>query len=277
MSNEQRSGPFSKEEKQFIIDNCKSLSAEEIAKSLRRNIETVKRYIHTTLGETANVSMPAVYSAQQSLKNSPVWKELKNQFTEDELNTFLYHWSRLIAQFDEDVYPTEELQIIEYIRTLILTNRVLTRHKKNLDELESLEKELGYELQLDMEEQDQAKIAGLRTLINALRAAQDQNLKDYKDLIDKKSKQEASLKGTREQRVKDIEQRGVTLTGLMKELTLNKEFREKVGIEMEKMRLAAEAEVLRLSELHKYVDGSYDIPFLTPETVKRKIEDQNNE
>ena len=41
-----------------------------------------------------------------------------------------------------------------------------------------------------------------------------------------------------------------------------------MGIEMEKMRLAAYEEEKRLSEYHQYEDHVVDQPFLTPETVK---------
>lgn len=270
MSNHgQKSGPMSKAEKGFIIDNCESMSIQDIATALKRNVNTIQKFVEKNVGTTGAVSPTDVFSAQKSIKTSPVWTELKEQFTPAELDVFLYHWSRLISQFNDDVYPTEELQIIEYIRTMLLTNRVLKRHRQNLNELEALEDELAQELNMDVDIQDLSKIASLRALINGLRAAQDTNLKDYKDLIDKKSRQETALKGTRDQRITEIEKKGTTLTGLIKELTFNKEYREKVGRDMEKMRLAADAEIIRLSELHKYEDGAIDIPFLTPQTVRR--------
>ena len=41
-----------------------------------------------------------------------------------------------------------------------------------------------------------------------------------------------------------------------------------IGIEMEKMRHATNTEADRLSEYHKYEDGTIDQPFLTPDSVK---------
>ena len=40
------------------------------------------------------------------------------------------------------------------------------------------------------------------------------------------------------------------------------------GLDMEKMRLATEAEKERLSEYIKYEDGQVDQPFLSSDTVK---------
>ena len=49
---------------------------------------------------------------------------------------------------------------------------------------------------------------------------------------------------------------------------LNPDLMKKYGIEMEKMKLAMNKEKDRLSQLHKYEDGTVDQPFLTPDTVK---------
>ena len=76
------------------------------------------------------------------------------------------------------------------------------------------------------------------------------------------------LKGTREQRIKAIEDSKQTFGSLVKQIATDSEFRKKMGIDMEKMRLAMEAEKVRLSEYHTYEGGGLDQPFLTPETVK---------
>jgi hypothetical protein len=53
----------------------------------------------------------------------------------------------------------------------------------------------------------------------------------------------------------------------------NPMFRNKIGLDMEKMRLAHLKEKERLSEFMKYEDGIVDQPFLTPETVIREEKD----
>ena len=76
------------------------------------------------------------------------------------------------------------------------------------------------------------------------------------------------LKGTREQRIKAIEDSKQTFASLVKQIATDKSFRTKIGVDMEKMRLAMEKEKARLSEFHTYEDGQVDQPFLTPDTVK---------
>jgi hypothetical protein len=44
------------------------------------------------------------------------WREIQKQFDENEQELFLYHWSRIISQFRDDVLPTEELQVIDAIK-----------------------------------------------------------------------------------------------------------------------------------------------------------------
>ena len=76
------------------------------------------------------------------------------------------------------------------------------------------------------------------------------------------------MKGTREQRIKRLEDSKQTFTGWVAHLMQNPAVTQQYGMEMEKMRLAMENEKKRLSVFHKYEDGQVDQPFLTPDTVK---------
>ena len=76
------------------------------------------------------------------------------------------------------------------------------------------------------------------------------------------------MKATREQRIKRLEDSKQTFIGWVRNLMSNPDVRQELGVEMEKMRLAMENEAERLSEYHKYEDGTIDQPFLTPDSVK---------
>ena len=78
------------------------------------------------------------------------------------------------------------------------------------------------------------------------------------------------LKGTREQRIKAIEDSKQTFASLVKQIATDSDFRVQIGFDMEKMRLAAEKEKERLSDYYTYEDGMVDQPFLTPETLKQE-------
>ena len=75
------------------------------------------------------------------------------------------------------------------------------------------------------------------------------------------------MKGTREQRIKRLEDSKQSFTSWVASLMQDPALMKQYGIEMEKMRMAMKKEGERLSGLHQYEDGTVDQPFLTPDTV----------
>ena len=197
--------------------------------------------------------------------------EIKNQFTGEELELFKYHWTRIISQFKDDVLPTEELQILDVIKLEILMSRSLSSQKKNIEELTIQEALLALEREKDREDQDTDLLLGTQRQIAGLRAAQESLSKDLLAYQDKKARMLREIKGTREQRVKRLEDSKQSfiawVASLMQDFDLGA-----YGIEMEKMRLAMENEKIRLGKFHKYEDGQVDRPFLSADTV---TEDDN--
>jgi hypothetical protein len=76
------------------------------------------------------------------------------------------------------------------------------------------------------------------------------------------------LKATREQRIQKLENNKSTMAGLIEKVLRDPDFFEEQGKYIEKMRMALEKEKERLSDYHKYEDGTVDQPLLTPDTVK---------
>ena len=124
------------------------------------------------------------------------------------------------------------------------------------------------ERKLDKEEQDFDRILNLERQVAVLRAAQESLSKDYKDLQTRKNVLLKELKGTREQRIQRLEDSKHSFIGWVKNLTQNPDEVHRIGLEMEKMRLAMEQEEVRLAGYHKYEDGTVDQPFHNPENVK---------
>jgi hypothetical protein len=261
-----KKGRFSKTEQDFIKKNYKSLSPFDIAIKLDRDPASIESYIDLKLDST--VLDDREIEALHDLKSRPFWKELEKQFSEEELQSLLYHWSRIITQFRDDVLPTEELQIIDAIKLEILMNRALTSQQTNMRDVRRYEGLVTEEKAQALEIQDKDHIYGLERQIAILRAAQESLTRDYKDLQTKKAGMLKDLKATREQRIRRLEDSKQTFIGWVRNLMSNPDVRKKIGKDMEKMRLAMEAEKDRLSEYHKYEDGNIDQPFLTPDTVK---------
>ena len=259
-----KKGRISKEEEFYIESNVGRLTNEEIARNLDRDPESVDGFIKRKFGVGVSPEEAAAYD----LENRPYWKELEYQFTAGELELFKYHWSRIVAQFRDDVVPTEELQIVDLIKIELLMNRCLKQNKDSIEQIRIFEEMLAEEKAVDKDQRDKELIFSIQSQVNALKASQESLNRDYRELQAKKSTMLKEMKATREQRVKRLEDSKQTFTGWITFLMTNPDKLREYGVQMEKMRLATEKERARLSEYHKYTDGEIDRPLLTPETIK---------
>lgn len=257
-----RSGPWDKTEKQYIAEKCATMTALEIAAHLHRNTEVVAKYIKenhaSSFTETAR-------NAEYDIKKSPVWHDLENQFSKAELNMFLFHWGRIISQFRDDVYPTEEMQVIDTIKLEILMNRCLSQQQKCMNDIQTIENMLVYER--EQETKNVAEIGNLERQIGVMRAAQDSLNGDFKDMLERKNKLLTGMKATRDARIKHLESNKNNFLSIIRKIVEDRAFRTRLGIDMEKMRLATNIEYHRLSEYYLYDNDQLDQPLLTPENI----------
>ena len=263
-----KKGRFSKPEIAFIKSNCEHLSYEELGTKLDRDPESVESFVKSKLGKDVSSKRGRAVQAEYDLKGRPYWKDLKEQFNPSELEMILFHWGRMIGQFRDDVLPTEELQVLDTIKLEILMNRALKEQQKGMKDVENMEKLVTDEKRKGLEDQDMDVIFNMERQIAVLRAAQETLNKDYKDLGQKKAVMLRDMKATREQRIKRLEDSKETFVGWIKRLLDDPAHSRELGLRMEKMRIAADEEMARLSEYHQYEDGGIDQPFLTPETAK---------
>jgi hypothetical protein len=259
-----KKGRLSKEEMRFISISIDNMTVEDIAKKLDRDVESIDSFIKRKLKKGLSIEEEVAYE----LEDRPYWIELQSQFTIEELELFKYHWTRIIAQFKDDVFPTEELQVVDVIKLEILMNRCLKSNKDNISEMSVIEKLIRDERAVDKDQRDQDYIMNMERQMAALRASQESLNRDYRELQTKKAAMLREMKGTREQRIKRLEDSKQSFTSWIATLIQNPETMKQYGIEMEKMRMAMKKEEQRLSAYHKYEDGLIDQPFLTPDTVQ---------
>ncbi len=257
-------GRLSKDERRSIERLLPSNTVEDIAKELDRSVDSVEDYIKREL----KVGLSREEQAAYSLEDRPYYAELKLQFTAEELELFKYHWSRIISQFKDDVFPTEELQVVDVIKLEILMNRCLKGNKENIEQINTYDSMIQEERSVDKDQQDIDYILNLERQVASLRAAQESLNKDYRELQSKKASMLREMKGTREQRIKRLEDSKQSFPSWVAQLLQNPELIKQYGIEMEKMRAAMDKEKDRLSNFHTYEDGTIDQPFLTPSTIK---------
>ena len=261
-----KKGRFSKEEINFIEANAEVLSPDQIANQLDRDSYSIKNWIKEKIGFSSSQKKEAAVANE--LKMKPYYRELDSQFSPDELEMFEFHFKKMWSQFKDDVFHTEEMQIIDTIKLEILMNRILRNQQNNQRDIENIERLLSEEKSVDRDQRDMDLIVNLERQVAVLRASHETLSKDYKDLQTRKATMLKDLKGTREQRIKAIEDSKQTFASLVKRLATDPQYRTDLGIEMEKMRLAVEKEKERLAEYTSFEDGQVDQPFLTPETVK---------
>ena len=262
-----KTGRLSKAEWHYIEENADTMSPEEIAANLEREVDPVIRYLKR-IGKTANKIQALTVQAEYDIKSRPYWRELKLQFSEDELELFLYHWKQIVAQFRKDVLATEELQIVDTIKLEVLMNRALREQQQSMNLVRELQVEIDKEKEKPSERQDKEMIFSIERQIASLRAAKEALSREYKDLQTKKSGMYKDLKATREQRIQKLENTKSTMAGLIEKILRDPDFFEEQGKYIEKMRMAMENEKDRLSDYHQYEDGTVDQPLLTPDTVK---------
>lgn len=269
MNTTMKQGRPTKTEEEFVREHVQELGVQETAKKLNRDPESVSKMARR-LGVAVHHSKSDIINAEFDIKNSIHWKELKQQFAEDELELFLHHWSEIIAQFKDDVLHTEKLQIIDIVKLEVLMNRVLKQERSQIKQIEDIRNMVELEKSKPIEERDEVVINNLERQLLALHSAQEDLSKQHRDLLKEKKLLFREIKGTREQRIKRLEDSKESGVGWIRKLLLRPDLRRRLGIEMEKMRLAADAEYERLSEWHKYEDGEIDQPILTPENVKEE-------
>lgn len=269
-----RTGRLDLVEQQFIRSNLEEKSVDEIALHLNRDPKSVLAWIKKNVGFSEDEKKEA--KAFNELKEKGYWKELAAQFSEEELDAFSFHWGKLWSQFGDDVFHTEEIQIIDAIKLQLLMNRSLRFQYKNLDQINALQDmvaDCNKEIEDNIGDRDyvqskMVEIANYERQIAVLAASNEAVGRDYKTYLEKKNDIIRALKGTRDQRLKNIEDNSrQSFGGLVKKLIADTEFRNKVGVDMEKMRLAIDKERERLARPHSYVNGEIDQPFLTADTI----------
>ena len=130
-----KKGRLSNTEARYITENAGKISVVEIASYLDRDPNSIESFIKKKL----KIGLSELEQAAYELEDRPYWVELEAQFSSDELELFKYHWGRIISQFKDDVFPTEELQVVDVIKLELLMNRCLKNNKNNIDQITAFE------------------------------------------------------------------------------------------------------------------------------------------
>lgn len=256
-------GKLSLEEMKYIRENCFDLSLDEIAHQLNRTTEPIKRYIDEQNLKARDLDDYA--HLLNELRSRYYYGELKKQMSDAELIYAEHQWIDYFRQFNEDVTHTEEMQILETIRTEVLINRGMEDRQDNMRRIEKLERLIEEEMEKPKDFQDTQALAAFHTQLGAAISSKSAYINEHDKLLTKKERLLKDLKGTREQRKRNAEDAKTNFSMWLKQLP---EFMEQDGYEMEIHAVAADKAKERLAEYHKYEDGNLDQPILNSDTIK---------
>ena len=257
-------GKLSLDERRFISQNCFEMSVEDIANAINRTIATVQKFI-----DKENLKMRNMTDDEHllvKLRDRYYYKELKKQFSNPELIFFEHQWIDYFRQFTEDVTHTEEMEILEVIRTEVLINRGMEDRKEVVENIERLNLLIEQEMSQPMENRDTQALASFQTQLGAAVSSKSAYINEHEKLLTKKERLLKDLKGTREQRKRNADDAKTNFTSWLRQLD-DKKAREKEGFDMEVHRVAAEKAKERLSQYHEYEDGTVDQPILNADTL----------
>ena len=261
-------GALSTEDMKYIDEFFGSQTVEEIAEHLHRRPPPIQKYVNKKYFTHQNMTEDeeVLVHLREKLSTRPYYTEICAQLTKIELEYFTQLWIEFIHQFREDVLPTEEMQIKQYIVIEVLMNRSMKERKRHIEDLERADKELTKLLKVPLDNRDVIRIDNLSTQVSFLRNAIGSYTTEHTKLSADAQRISKDLKATREQRIKHIESSKDTWAKYLRALD-DEETREREGQEMELMKLAKEKEALKLSEWYKYADGEVGLPIMSAETI----------
>lgn len=257
-------GKLSNEEMAYIEQNCFDLSLEEMANFLNRSIDPVKRYI-----DKKNLKARDLTDDEHllsTLRARYYHAELSKQMSEHEIRFFEQNWVDFFKQFNEDVTHTEEMQILEVIRTEVLINRSMEDRQEIMENIQTLNDLIDQEMSKPKDMQDTQALAMFQTQLGAMIGSKSSYINEHEKLLTKKERYLKDLKGTREQRKRVADDAKTNFSMWMRQLD-DMETKEAEGFDMAVQAIAADKARKRLSDFHEYEDGEVDQPLLNSDTV----------
>ncbi len=281
------------DERAFIKDNASKMTDTEIAKTLGRNPITVKKNRERLgikkvsggkviqIDETDDqTSFDRLSSEEQSLmmehqlRASPRYEELQRLFSPDELETYVRRWSSYTVQFRADVMATEETQIDQLVRYELLMDGNLKDRRGaegdiiRLEEIIAAEERVGLDAGRNLD-----RVFQIEAQIAAMRGSQGQRTGEYVKLQEKHGKILFDLKGTRAQRIKDVESGKRNFMDFVK-LMQDRDYEEREARNMELARIAAQKAYGELGDHHPFLDDTFDRLIINEETIGWEDKDE---
>lgn len=258
-----RKGVLSKEHREFVEANHDKMPIADIAAYLKRSERMIKKTIDALPQYKQEEDKDEWVS---KLHVTSFWTEVKRGLVGNEITYFERAWASYMDQFGSasDILATDQLMIKDLIILDILSNRTINDKANILRRIKDLEEDIDKEMAKKIDSRDAQEVAAWRTQLNSLMAAKVSLGKEHLDYQNRKDAKLRDLKGSRDQRFKQIEESKRNIFELIKELD-KQSSRKEEGRIMEKMKIAAASTLEDWGNTFKYESGELDKPFVSPE------------
>lgn len=264
------------------MDQIRSLrehgyTVNEVAERLNRDPISVDAWIEKNIGK--NPEQREEIELANELRSTPYYRELQRQFDSDDVELFEMHWKELWHQFKNDVFHTEVMQIMDLCKLEVLMNQKRRSVRVNdlrVDQVyEELQQERGTQASTPEQIQERREtIALLNRQIDSIKAGNSSLESDYKDYQKQKNDILKAIKGTRDQRIKEVESSKDTWQGMLKRILTDPKYRDEFAKQWEKVRIASEKKKVDMAKPIEYEDGNVDSPILRPEDFDNVLDDE---
>lgn len=263
-----KKGMLSKNDKGLIEQWQASMDVKDIAQRLNRAPHQVEKYLREFLAHAPRLiaKRSETEELRRELGASEFWPEIRKQFTDTQLVFYENSYIAYRRQF-KDLTSTEFSQLHQLITIDIFMSTHNIERAKTQDEIDRLERVLKKEKEKDwakLSDNERNFIARMEDGLLSCKVSITSKLKEYDSLGGRHNDLLKSLKSTRDQRIKSLEDRGKFI-GLLKELEV-KSRRQDIAEILGLVDLSVDNARDRLMSPHKYKDGEIDSPLLNCDT-----------
>jgi hypothetical protein len=272
-----KGGAFTNDERKFIVENMNDMTPEQMGVKLNRNPVLINKFIasHVNLNDGDNKTVRA------NLRKSVFFKNMQQEFDEDELNYIQEQYVRYMDQVNQNVVATEEVQLLSLIKVEVLMSRNLKNKKRIFENAARYREQVNNMIErvggqfANLTTEDRKAVMELQNHEASCFQADGSNSEEYIKLQKEHNTLNGKLKTSRDQRVDEIANSKTTFAGYLRDLLkLDKQIEESRQLELNKKAMYKELD--RLSQPHEYADKSVDNPILTADIIDKFDKEEKN-
>ena len=269
-----KTGPPSDKEREYLMENCFTMTEKELAKNLNRSIKWIRKNLPEIQKKATYTTYKDEKEIQQEIKKNiettETWAVITREFTEDEMRLFKEKYKYFYSQFKGDLTPIEENQIMQVVKQEVLMSRELIDRRtisESILELEQEYREMKNIPREDLTDEDRERKGQIQELLSSYRASKQNAYNAYIKFQEKQQALVRDLKSTRDQRINKVDDtKNVSWIDVLKKLGSDKE-KDMIGMAMEVGKKSYESEKERMSKEHQFTNGQPGKLLFNSETV----------